>query len=144
MAGLLDQISGKLIQRVVKPGTIIHSDQWKAHTTCCKTRDNHPFRSGSRCDDTPFISLIFCLALAQYDSNAWVCMPVAGSTKLSEWLTVPWLSCSRELVPQVTMHLQTFSYIFQNNILCKSDIYYGHDRLFIICQLQDPRSWAND
>jgi hypothetical protein len=32
----------------------------------------------------------------------------------------------------VTMHLQTFSYIFQNNILCKSDIYYGHDRLFII------------
>jgi ABC-type anion transport system duplicated permease subunit len=34
-------------------------------------------------------------------------------------------------VPQVTMHLQTFSYIFQNNILCKSDIYYGHDRLFM-------------
>ena len=34
-----------IIQRVVKPGTIIHSDQWKAHTTCCKTRDNHPFRS---------------------------------------------------------------------------------------------------
>jgi hypothetical protein len=35
----------------------------------------------------------------------------------------------------VTMHLQTFSYIFQNNILCKSDIYYGHDRLFIILVL---------
>ena len=33
------------------------------------------------------------------------------------------------------MHLQTFSYIFQNNILCKSDIYYGHDRLFIILVL---------
>jgi hypothetical protein len=26
-----------IIQHVVKPGTIIHSDQWKAHTTCCKT-----------------------------------------------------------------------------------------------------------
>jgi hypothetical protein len=39
------QINGKLIQRVVKPGTIIHSDQWKAHATCCKTRYNHPFRS---------------------------------------------------------------------------------------------------
>ena len=38
-------------------------------------------------------------------------------------------------VPQVTMHLQTFSYIFQNNILCKSDIYYGHDGLFIILVL---------
>ena len=38
-------------------------------------------------------------------------------------------------VPQVTMHLQTFSYIFQNNILCKSDIYYGHYRLFIILVL---------
>ena len=38
-------------------------------------------------------------------------------------------------VPQVTMHLQTFSYIFQNNILCKSDIYYGYDRLFIILVL---------
>jgi hypothetical protein len=25
---------------------------------------------GSRCDDTPFISLNFCLALAQYDSIA--------------------------------------------------------------------------
>jgi hypothetical protein len=34
-----------IIQRVLKPGTIIHSDQWKAHTTCCKTRDNHPFKS---------------------------------------------------------------------------------------------------
>ena len=38
-------------------------------------------------------------------------------------------------VPQVTMHLQTFSYILQNNTflqisLCKSDIYYGHDRLY--------------
>jgi hypothetical protein len=33
------------------------------------------------------------------------------------------------------MHLQTFSYIFQNIILCKSGIYYGHDRLFIILVL---------
>jgi len=30
-------------------------------------------------------------------------------------------------VPQVTMHLQTFSYIFQNNILCKSETYIKPD-----------------
>ena len=44
------------------------------------------------------------MALAQYGSIAWVCMPVAGSTKLSEWLTVPWLNCSRELMLWYAFH----------------------------------------